>query len=261
MNRFSQEWFTIEEIDHETIAISEYGHWEQTHAYLFIGKETAALIDTGTGIGNIKKEVEQLTDLPITVITTHCHWDHIGNHGHFDLIAIHADDQDWLEAGLPISSEFVKSELMKEPFSVDPPPDFSLDRYQVFTGKATNIFNDGDQIDLGNRKLEILHTPGHSPGHICVYEEDKGYLATGDILYEGTVYAHYPSTDPVALANSVHRLANLPGVKKILPGHNRINIPVEYLGKFDSLCNDIERNGALKHGTGLHNTEGISLLL
>lgn len=261
MKRFSQEWFTIEEIDHETYAISEYGHWEQTHSYLFIGKESAALIDTGTGIGNIRKEVDKLTNLPIIVITTHCHWDHIGSHAHFDTICIHANDRIWLEKGLPIPLEIVKANLLKKPFSVDSPPDFSLDKYQVFVGKATQIFNDGDEIELGNRKLKIIHTPGHSPGHICVYEEEKGYLVTGDILYEGTIYANYPSTDPVALGKSVRKLAKISKIEKLLPGHNRINIPVEYLEKFHKLCIEIERNNAMKHGTGLHQTDGISLLL
>ena len=261
MKRSNQEWFTIEEIDRETYAISEYGHWEQTHSYLFIGEENAALIDTGTGIGNIRKEVDKLTNLPIIVITTHCHWDHIGSHKHFDAIGVHAGDQNWLEKGLPIPLEIVKANLVKEPFSVESPPDFSLDGYHVFVGKATYIFNDGDEIELGNRKLKIIHTPGHSQGHICVYEEEKGYLVTGDILYEGTVYANYPSTDPVALGKSVDKMAKISKVEKLLPGHNRLDIPVEYLEKFHKLCEEIERNREMKHGTGLHQTEGISLLL
>jgi len=261
MKRSNQEWFTIEEIDPETYAISEYGHWEQTHSYLFIGEEKAALIDTGTGIGNIRKEVDKLTNLPIIVITTHCHWDHIGSHKHFDTIGVHAGDQNWLEKAFPLPLEVVKANLLKEPFTVKPPPDFSSDGYQVFVGKATTIFNDGDEIELGNRILKIIHTPGHSPGHICVVEEEKGYLVTGDILYEGTIYANYPSTDPAALAKSVDKLAQISKVEKLLPGHNRLDIPVEYLEKFHKLCQEIKRNGGLKHGTGLHQTEGISLLL
>ncbi len=77
------DWFTIEKIDNNTYAISEYGHWEKMHSYLLIGKTYALLIDTGLGIGNIKKEVDLLTDLPVKVVTTHVHWDHIGGHSLF----------------------------------------------------------------------------------------------------------------------------------------------------------------------------------
>ncbi len=61
----ASDWFTVENIDNATFAISEYGHWTQVHSYLFIGKERAALIDTGLGITNIKEVVQQLTQLPV----------------------------------------------------------------------------------------------------------------------------------------------------------------------------------------------------
>ncbi len=67
-------WFTVEEINEETFAISEYGHWEKVHSFLLIGTDKAVLIDTGLGIDNIERICNQLTSLPITVLTTHVHW-------------------------------------------------------------------------------------------------------------------------------------------------------------------------------------------
>ena len=58
-------WFTIDKIDNETIIISEYQHWEETHCYLLNGKEKSLLIDTGLGISNIYDEVRKLTDKPM----------------------------------------------------------------------------------------------------------------------------------------------------------------------------------------------------
>ena len=55
---------------------SEYGHWEEPHSYLLLGEERAVIIDTGLGVADIRKKVEQLTDLPVSVVTTHVHWDH-----------------------------------------------------------------------------------------------------------------------------------------------------------------------------------------
>ena len=63
-------WFTIDRIDSETIIISEYRHWEETHCYLLNGKEKSLLIDTGLGISNIYDEVRKLTDKPIAAVAT-----------------------------------------------------------------------------------------------------------------------------------------------------------------------------------------------
>jgi len=258
---FMEKWFTIEEIDSQTFAISEYGHWEKGHSYLFIGQERAALIDSGTGIGDISRVVSSLTRLPVIVITTHCHWDHIGGHGHFQKIAIHSDDRDWLENGLPIPLEMIRHHLLLLPFTLDPPEEFSVETYFPYTGKPTFVLNDLDQFNLGKRVLHILHTPGHSPGHICIYEEDSGYLVTGDLLYEGTLYANYPSTDPVKFYQSIERLTTLPKVTKLLPGHNNLDIPITHLADTQKAFQQIKSRNQLKHGTGLHTFGSISILL
>ena len=78
------EWFTIEKIDDDTFALSEYKHWEETHSYLLLGKKRALIIDSGLGVDNIKCAVKKITALPVTVSTTHVHWDHIGGHALFD---------------------------------------------------------------------------------------------------------------------------------------------------------------------------------
>ncbi|MCY9414827.1 MBL fold metallo-hydrolase, partial [Bacillus haynesii] len=83
------QWFTVTKLDECTYAISEYGHWENVHSYLLIGVKEAVLIDTGLGIGSMKTVTDGLTDLPVSVITTHVHWDHIGSHGEYQRIYVH----------------------------------------------------------------------------------------------------------------------------------------------------------------------------
>lgn len=73
-----KDWFTIDKIDEQTYIISEYRHWEETHCYLLIGSERCLLIDTGLGICNIYEQVRKLTDMSVTAVATHIHWDHIG---------------------------------------------------------------------------------------------------------------------------------------------------------------------------------------
>ena len=156
-------WFEVEKIDSDTYAISEYKHWEETHCYLLCGTKKAILIDTGLGVANIKAVVDSLTTLPVTVITTHVHWDHIGGHRCFDNIVVHEAEKDWLSVQFPMPLTVVKRNLMRKP--CDFPPNFDVEKYQLFCGEPQQILHDGDSIDLGNRNLTVIHTPGHSPGH------------------------------------------------------------------------------------------------
>ncbi|RRJ67539.1 MBL fold metallo-hydrolase [Paenibacillus oralis] len=179
-------WFTVEMIDTRTYAISEYGHWEKVHSFLLIGENKAALIDTGLGIDNIKRITDELTRLPIVVITTHVHWDHIGSHGEFDCILVHEAERDWLVHGIPgLPIEVIRKDVRRD-ISRPAPRSFNPDTYVPFTGIPSGTLRDGDTLDLGNRKLAIFHTPGHSPGHISIRDVFSGYLFTGDLLYKDT---------------------------------------------------------------------------
>ena len=254
-------WFTVEKIDNETFAISEYGHWERVHSYLLIGSKLALLIDTGLGIGNIKSEIDKLTTLPIKVITTHAHWDHIGGHSMFDNIYVHEGDAEWIKTGIPIPIDFVKSNVMREPFSKTLPKEFIINNYTVFTRRNVSTLIDNDIIDIGLRKVKILHTPGHSPGHICIFEEDRGYLYTGDLIYLGTLYAFYPSTNPIHFKQSIDKMGQLKNILKILPGHNDLNIPVDIIKRVQASLSYIEKNELLIHGSGIFEFESFKIQL
>lgn len=244
-------WFTIEQIDRDTYAISEYSHWEETHCYLLLGRSSALLIDTGLGVGNIKSVVDELTFLPVTAVTavtTHVHWDHIGGHGLFENIAVFRDEYKWLAGGFPMPLGAVKAGLTKEPH--DFPPDFDPEKYRVFQGEPNIVFDDGYIFDLGGRLVTAIHTPGHSPGHCCFYENDRGYLYTGDLIYKGCLYAFYPTTDPVAFASSVKRVASL-DIKKLLPAHHELNTPVSMVNEVDRAFDSLKNKGKLKQGQGV----------
>jgi glyoxylase-like metal-dependent hydrolase (beta-lactamase superfamily II) len=245
-------WFTVEGIDPSTYAISEYGHWERPHSYLVLGQERAALIDSGLGVGNIKAVVERLTSLPVAVLTTHSHWDHIGGHDLFADIAVHRLDARWLEHGIPTPLENQRATFMKEPLETQPPAGFALETWCSPRVRPTRLLEDQDKVALGGRSLEILHTPGHSPGHICIHDRVTGYLFTGDLVYSGTLHASYESTDPEAFASSVDRLCELEGVTRVLPGHNVLELDRSALLKVRDAFADLEVRGLLRHGTGLH---------
>lgn len=187
------DWFTLERIDEDTDILSEYRHWEETHCYLLRGRERSLLIDTGLGICDIRQAVDRLTDRPVAAVATHIHWDHIGGHRYFPEFYAHEAELNWLSGGFPLSVEAVRA-MVADRCCL--PEDFDVSRYTLFQGHPARVLRDGDRIELGGRTLEVRHTPGHSPGHMCFWEAERGYLFSGDLVYRGTLFACYPSTDP-----------------------------------------------------------------
>ena len=111
------------------------------------------------------------------------------------------------------------------------------------------MLQDGDTINLGGRNITALHTPGHSPGHLCFWEPQRGYLYTGDLVYKDTLFAYYPSTDPQAYLASLEKLAALP-VKKVFPAHHSLEIQPEILCRMRDAFRQLKHDGNLHHGSG-----------
>lgn len=240
------DWFTIDKIDENTYIISEYRHWEETHCYLLNGENNSLLIDTGLGICNIYDEVIKLTDKPIIAAATHIHWDHIGGHKFFTEFYAHQSELGWLNGEFPLSAETVRNMVVDR---CDLPKEFDVSGYNMFQGMPSRILEDGDIIDIGGRMVEVLHTPGHSPGHMCFWEKERGYLFTGDLVYKDTLLAYYPSTDPIAYLASLERIAELP-VSRVFPAHHSLDTEPEIIVRMRDAFRDIKEKGLLHHGSG-----------
>lgn len=240
------DWFTVTKIDDITYAISENRHWEETNSYLLLGKSRALLIDAGIGVCDMGEIVRGLTSLPVLAVATHIHWDHTGSLGSFDTIAVHEDEIGWLRE-FPQPLAVVRRNLQVGYH--DFPVGFDPEAYTPFSGEADVILHDNDIIDLGGRSVRVIHTPGHSPGHMCFFEVESGYLYTGDLLYKGTLYAFYPTTDPCAFRDSINKICAL-SPKRLLPAHHDIDIPLSYLDIAREGFMAIEKADKLHHGGG-----------
>lgn len=240
------DWFTIDKIDADTYIISEYRHWEETHCYLLNGAQRSLLIDTGLGICNISEVVSGLTEKPVTAVATHIHWDHIGGHKYYPDFYAHEAELDWLNGGFPQPLEMIKEYVVDR---CDLPDDFNINAYQFFQGKPRKVLHGGEHIDLGGRIVEVLHTPGHAPGHMCFWEAKKGYLFTGDLVYKNTLTAWFPSTDPEAYLKSLEVVAALP-VKRVFPAHHSLDVQPEILTRMREAFRELKANGKLHHGSG-----------
>ncbi|SES65200.1 Metallo-beta-lactamase superfamily protein [Oceanobacillus limi] len=187
------------------------------------------------------------------MITTHVHVDHIGSHGEFDTIVVHEAEKDWLMNGIKeLSIEQIRFDIGRD-ITKPTPETFHPDTYTPFQGEPTETLSDGDLIDLGNRLLTILHTPGHSPGHICVLDNSRDFLFTGDLLYTGTpIYAFYPTTDPEDLVNSLEKISYLEGIQKVFGSHNQLGIEPTILQEVFEAVYELRGKDVIRHGTGIH---------
>lgn len=240
------DWFTIDTIDENTYCISEYRHWEETHCYLLNGNTHSLLLDTGLGICNIQAEVEKLTNKPVIAVATHIHWDHIGGHQYFPNFYAHAEELPWLSGEFPLTLDTIR-EMVVDRCRL--PEGYDVSGYRFFQGSPTKVLHGGESIDIGGRAVQVLHTPGHSPGHMCFWEPARGYLFTGDLVYKDTLFAYYPSTDPEAYLASLEKIASLP-VQRVFPAHHSLDIQPEILARMRNSFQALQAEGKLKHGSG-----------
>lgn len=239
-------WFTIDQVDDETHIISEYRHWEEAHSYLLNGSEYSLLIDTGLGICNIHEQIKKLTDRPVIAIATHIHWDHIGGHKFFPDFYAHEKELNWLNGDFPLTIEQIKDMVADR---CDLPDGYDVNNYEFFQGTPAKVLKGDEIIDIGGRFVQIVHTPGHSPGHMCFWEKEQGYLFTGDLVYKDTLFAYFPSTDPEAYLISLEKVSTLP-VKQVFPGHHTLNIQPEILVRMRDAFRQLKADGKLHHGSG-----------
>ncbi len=135
---------------------------DEATGYLVVGDEKALVIDTMIGYEDVGKVVKEITSLPVTVINTHGHCDHIYGNIYFEETYLHPND-------FEIAEEHCRF------------PEF-LEACKKY-GKRMPPFreiNDGDVIRLGGATLNVLHLPGHTRGGICLLYHEERVLFTGD---------------------------------------------------------------------------------
>jgi glyoxylase-like metal-dependent hydrolase (beta-lactamase superfamily II) len=218
----SQEWFEVYKLVTDTFAIYEPYQFEEAISYLVLGKERGILVDTGTGIGNLRKLVSELTDLPVSVVNTHTHWDHIGANHQFERIACfnHPECIDKLLKG--VGNTRLQPSITDDSIWKPLPKELDPSSWEIPPVKPTQFLEDGDIIDLGGgRTLEVIYTPGHSPGSICLLDKKYRILFTGDTFFPGPLYAYPEDVDIDDYRASIDRLiGRVTEYDYLCSGHN-----------------------------------------
>ena len=225
-------WFKVYRVGEGVFAIAEPYNFQEVISYLIVGQERNLLFDTGMGMDSISKVVRELSALPVIVINSHTHYDHIGGNHEFD--SIYAVDTSYTHRSAQEgwSHEKVSQEVNENSFCIERLPSLDTASYFVkpYQDKIAQYINDGQTIDLGGRLIEFLQVPGHTPDGIALLDRTAGYLWTGDNYYEATIWLFFDGTDLAAYGKSVDKLAHLaPELKKVFPAHNTTSVSPSHL--------------------------------
>lgn len=181
------------------------------------GRERDMLVDSGMGVLSLREHVPLVTEKPLVAVASHTHFDHIGGHWEFPDRLVHPAEAAIL--GAPSRESTLAEGCVADGiFDCLPPEPYSSVTYLPSAAPASRLVEDGDVIDLGNRTFQVIHTPGHSPGGIALFEAPTGILISGDIIYDGPLLDDLPGSDPAAYARSILRLLELP-VRVVHGGH------------------------------------------
>ena len=239
----SDPWFEVYKPAKNVFAIYEPHQSEETIGYLILGDKQALLFDTGMGISDVKKVTAELTKLPIIVLNSHTHDDHVG--GTWQFATVYGMDTAFTRANAKGSREDAQAEIAPDQICGELPQNFDAKSYATKPWRISRFLHDGDKLDLGNRTIEVLATPGHTPDAICLLDRANGLLFTGDTYYPAPIWLFRPETDLDAYVASVKRMAALaPQLKLVLGAHN---IPVADPSVLPRLVKAIE---AVRAGKG-----------
>ncbi len=222
-------WFDVYQVDTGVYALVESQQFQEAISYLVLGTKRALLFDGGIGVVAMRPVIERLTALPVTVVNSHTHYDHVGaNHEFRDVLGMDTPYTRRNEGGVPHAA--LAGEVAAESFCAGAPAGLDTATFHTQPWTVTRRVADGDTVDLGGRVVEILHVPGHTPDATALLDRAHGLLFTGDSYYAGPIWLFAPETNLDAYERSMTRMVALaPTLRRLLPAHNTASEPPSQL--------------------------------
>ncbi|CAN7200930.1 MBL fold metallo-hydrolase [Rhizobium sp. LjRoot254] len=192
----------------------------RANLYRIEGRDFDIQLDFGVGVRSLT-EVSPVTGRPVLAIASHAHVDHVGSFHEYERRAGHRIEAHTFaemdDAGT-LASAFVG---IKSPVTALPSPDWMITNYALTPAPLTEFLDEGDVVDLGNRKFIVLHLPGHSPGSIALFDEHNGDFFSADAIYDEGLVDDIPGADVETYLRTMHRLASL-DVSTVYAGHGEV---------------------------------------
>jgi hydroxyacylglutathione hydrolase len=215
-------WFTAKEVGPKIWQISDHG---SDNIYLVEGKKNAMLVDNGLGTADLASFVKTLTSKPLIVVITHGHPDHAGSDYQFEKVYIHPADA---EAAKTVNRPESRAASAKNMQAGNAPAENELYKGDIFDTKLIPV-KEGQEFNLGGRKLQVMETPGHTPGGICLLDIKNKILFTGD-NNNVLVWLFLTNCKPLHeyLMTLEKQLARISEFTTLMPGHGA-PIPSDFI--------------------------------
>ncbi|HET7235710.1 MAG TPA: MBL fold metallo-hydrolase [Actinomycetota bacterium] len=229
--RVAERWFEHREIDEGVVLIREpyVDPFLRANLFLIRGRDRDLLVDAGLGLAPLRTQLADLWERPVTVVATHRHFDHTGGLHEWDDVVVHRLDAEAVASAEGFASlrieDYPPEELSgyEAPVSLLtalPREGFDPDGYRVTPVRPTRLVDEGDNLDLGDRRFVVLHLPGHTPGEIGLWEEATRTLFSGDCVYEsGMLLDELPESNIGDYVRTMRRLRDIP-VRIVHGGHD-----------------------------------------
>ncbi|MEM6974436.1 MAG: MBL fold metallo-hydrolase [Pseudomonadota bacterium] len=214
----AEDWWRVTHLDDDITLIDE-PHilpFFRCNCWHIRGRDRDLLIDSGLGAVSLRAWVPLVTEKPLIAVASHTHFDHIGCHHEFEDRAVH-------RAEAAILAAPTRAAILADPYATDAmftaiPPGWDAPAYTVTPAPAARLLEDGDILSTGDRTLEVVHTPGHSPGGIALWEAATATLFSGDLVYDGPLVEDTYHADLDAYVASMQRLLEIPA-RTVHGGH------------------------------------------
>ena len=207
------DWYAVETIDAQTFAINEPKSSQYNTSYLIVGTTRAIMFDAGSserpaGSQSMRDVAERYTDKPIMLILSHFHYDHIYDAAKFDGVTL--IDRPEVRANIRGGTYAIS---MLESVDAAVPP-----------LKVAGVIADGEVIDLGGRRLDVLNLPGHTTESVVLIDRASNQVFTGDFVYQhlGGIIAFAPASDLQAYKANSTRLLQLTNADTLFFGAHGI---------------------------------------
>lgn len=220
------DYYTVRDIGNRTWQIEDPF---DTYCYLLEGSREAVLIDTCNGLPGLSRLVETLTEKPVFVLLTHGHADHTAAAYEFKKTLLDKKDEPVMREGFHLAGKPAALRHYEQLFSVTLPEEAEEYYCSVKAPEDIAYIHDGEVLDLGDRHLEIIETPAHTQGSICILDQSNRMLFSGDTVCENEILVYFPHSTSVedVRTSNLKIIGHAAEFDNIWPGHHRSPLTIE----------------------------------